>query len=262
MAALHRVVLIPAAGRSTRFKAAGIQTPKALLEFHWEYLHYRQTMVQHVVDRLDDVGDTGTSIYIGVPADETDAFFRRLPGWWHVIPIRESKGQADTVLQLAEVAVKPLFPGDESPQVIVANCDAGTTYPLGVFAQQAATFPGAALVFPGNGETAYSYATRFPLFRFVHEKLVASPWAMAGFYSFRHLRELIAACHKAKAEHEGLDRQHEFYLSSVFHHLPGQCLAIAMPREQLHVWGTPEDLARDRSCGMFDEDVMCALETL
>lgn len=226
------LVVVPAAGAGQRFRDAGFKTPKPLIRFAWQGCE--AAMLQHAVSQLETADYCVTVVH----RRHDEPAFRELPQHYQRVQVDESGGQAGSVL----AALRQRGCGDE--EVLVVNCDGASDYPLHLLAAQGrgADMP-AALVFPGYGSTDFSYVSDFPVFWAAKEKWPCSPWALAGFYYFPHAAALYDALEEQMARN--LPHAGEHYLSGTFRHL-GACLAVAMEREQLHAWGTPEDLARAR----------------
>ena len=236
-------VIVPAAGKSQRFADAGIEGHKALIKFHWRNHH--GTMFDHILRDLEK----DHLIWIGV--NGLDVFTVRD----YVVDVGLTEGQADTVHRM-------LLKLNKNGPVLVLNCDAGFDYPLELFEQQCMSTGLAygALVFPGNEERQYSYVDNYPLFLSAAEKNPISSWAMAGAYWFSSSKELASVF-----EHQflnGTKHSGEFYLSGTFQMMRGPGLAVAMERKQLHVWGTPEDLARDPTVRITHNRLALILEKL
>lgn len=238
MAGPARAVVVPAAGRSLRYRAAGILTPKPLLRFYWR--GRRATMLEHALGAWGLRDD----VVVVCRGHDLEAFRAALPRRWTMVPAEEeTRGQAESVLLGLEAAGLD----DANVRVNVANCDAGSAYPLDVFEAQAAGAPSAALVFDGNGETAYSYVDGYPEFTRVAEKRPIGPWAVAGFYTFAEAGCLYDALKSLLTTGVKPPPGGEVYLSGAWSAWPHSYrhLAVYMPRGMLRVWGTPEDLARD-----------------
>lgn len=236
-------IIIPAAGNSRRFKDVGINTPKGMLRFKWR--GQSRTMIGHVLDGLDHLG---CELLVNAVWDGWSGYSGS-----GLLSVGATQGQADTV-RLALQSIGPDRP------VLILNSDCGFTYPLDRFLKQAQNFEATALVFPGCGDTAYSYVDQFPMFSHGYEKQPISSWALAGAFYF-HSSEVLL---RAIREQMTLDIRHagEFYLSEALGFYPGDKLAVAMERRQLHVWGTPEDLARDSTVVIEDPTVEAILATL
>lgn len=99
-------VLIPAAGESARFAAAGYRGPKAALEITLDGV--RQRMIDHVVSRLPQ----GMRPVLVVRREHAEA----LSGYDHVVLDGPTCGQSETVLRGLR-AISPSQP------VMVHNCD-------------------------------------------------------------------------------------------------------------------------------------------
>lgn len=232
------LTIIPAAGESRRFKEMGINTPKPFLKFRRDAAKPRKMMVEHVIDTLRLVSGP---IHVVTHRDHFEKY---------VLPDSEvandtrvkftlvtegTHGQAHTVLH-------GLRGVTNREDILVVNVDNAFNYPLEVFLEQAkgTGVPAAALVFPSR-EASYSYIDSFPLFLGAEEKQPISPWAMAGAYYFKTAGIYRAAYEKQVRAKRALNG--EFYISGLFEFVEKlPCLAIAISRENVTGFGTPEEL--------------------
>lgn len=237
------LVLVPAAGESRRFKEAGIDKPKGLILFQHEKLDgFDRVMVEHV---LQDFPRATIAVSAVTPEWQNFGRGRRVRD---IIEVGSTLGQADTVKK----ALRAIDSVKLETPVLVLNSDCGFLYPLKAFVAQAREFDSAVLVFDGLGETAFSYIDNFPIFKTAAEKFPISKWAIAGAFYFRRAAALMLALEQQQRGGP-CHSNGEFYLSGTFRHLEGTHLAVAMLREQLLSWGTPEDLARDRDIHIENE---------
>lgn len=221
-------VIIPAAGESKRFSRKGIKLPKPLIKFSWGDFP-KKTMLEHALHGLGD-----QTVHIGTLVKLAQDFKEAFPPpKFFVHQLSESLGQANTVKQVVD---KLAF---DSP-ILILNSDSMFLYPLGAFLVQVNGFDGAAIVFDGKYNPAYSYVDKYPLFDSAIEKDPISPWAMAGAFYFKSKTDFINAY---EAYHATSPK--EEHLSEVYNFLPGNKLAVFVPKEQWIVWGTAEELLSD-----------------
>jgi NDP-sugar pyrophosphorylase family protein len=217
-------VIIPAAGESRRFSKKGIKTPKPLIKFRWGNSE-KKTMLEHAM-----TGIVHQPILVGLkalPSEEIN---------YGVIQISSSLGQAHTVAQIVQ-----RLKLDTS--ILILNSDSMFKYPLMTFIQQVQDFKGGAIVFNGEYNPIYSYIDHYPLFERTAEKEPLSPWAMAGAFYFKSKNDFLLAYEKYHSANNG----REEYISEVYNYLPGQKLAVFIPREQWICWGTAEELLADEN---------------
>lgn len=244
-------VIIPAAGNSRRFRDAGIDIPKGLIRF--KRGDVTGAMLEHILCDYLEQADCEPPLIV---VNENTAFpMQNFSFMVEVARVPATLGQAHTVF----LGLETLGDAIEGP-ILVLNSDVGYEYPLEVFCRQAQSFSAAALVFPGEGDTAFSYVDSFPLFTQAREKQVISNWAMAGAYYFSNGFEL--KCALRSQINSGARHANEFYLSGTFGYLSGEKIAISMQRNQLLQWGTPEDLARDKKVRIEDPAIEAALAPL
>lgn len=244
-------VLVPAAGRSSRYEQAGITTPKGLIRFRWRQ-GYKRPMIAHVALNDHHLSDRA-EFYVGVERATAEWCALHEFGM-NLLQTGPTRGQAETVLRMLQMLDLNAAP------VLVLNTDAGFTYPLDLFVRQSLDFPASALVFHSRNR-AYSYVDGMPTFHTAREKDPITKWAMAGAYFFPRgeiLREAIELQISANHVHNG-----EFYLSGAFTYMLGMAkLAVPMQPSQWHSWGTPEDLAHDAAVEVEDPAIEAILKTL
>lgn len=244
-------IIIPAAGNSRRFKDIGIDTPKGLIRFTRD--GFTGAMLEHILCDLLTHDHAPPMIIVN---ENTSFPMKNFEHLVEVVRVAPTWGQAHTVYLGLETLDEITLSGP----VLVLNSDVGYDYSLDVFCRQAQDFAAAALVFPGEGDTAFSYVDNFPIFSEALEKQAISNWAMAGAYYFSDGHDLRSAL-KAQLD-SGVRHANEFYLSGTFQYHRETKIAIAMQRNQLLQWGTPEDLARDKKVTIEDPAIEAALAPL
>ena len=224
-------IVVPAAGNSVRFKDAGIEIPKPLIELVRPG-RGRGTMLEHALQPWMGTKD-GVKITVGCQyGEDAKEFQARLPRWIDVCGMKPTKGQASTVFNVAST-----FEG--GTPLLVINSDVGIDYPLDIFATQCQAFHAGALVFPSCDER-YSFIDEYPLFDKPVEKRNISGLAMSGATYFASTNLFLDSFKR----HEESNTRHngELYLSETLGFCPGRKLAVAAQANQLHQWGTPSEV--------------------
>lgn len=225
--------LIPAAGASVRFRAAGYSAPKPLLQIRHPTLG-TQKMLGHVVDSIP----SELPRLVALPAPY-ESVAREL-GCAN-LGVSKSLGQGHTIAQMCR-----WLPRDKA--ILVVNCDV-------VFAEEdlrrlvslvrtTVGGPGydMAIATRLSLEPCYSYVSHFPVPTSFHEKdPQPCGHAMSGAWAFSSARELERAYLQAKGEFLAI---REIYLSHAMNFYRGSRLAVLLP-EPID-FGTPEAVA---ACG-------------
>lgn len=234
--------LVLAAGESERFARAGITKPKGLLRMVWS--KREACMLEHSAQLY---AETPTRIVI--KTDKLSQFFNGIVTFRvNLFCITETRGQADSAQQGVESLEGP---------IVVVNCDNGFSLSLDTFARNCIDkgVLAGALVFPSNRELRYGYVDDMPFFDFGAEKAAISNWALAGAFYFkdRHVLREAYKCDLAALKARGVSNA-EIYLSHLFKWIPGQKLAVPIARSVLHEWGTPMELAADKTVEVTDDE--------
>lgn len=113
----HLWVLIPAAGRSERFAAAGWKTPKPRLIVDHKLLEPGRLMVEHV---LNSVPSLDWPRLVALPNLERASRMMVENPRLHIMEVTKTRGQADTIRQMLRWI--PASQLDDTA-VVVLNCD-------------------------------------------------------------------------------------------------------------------------------------------
>ncbi|MFO1522277.1 MAG: glycosyltransferase family 2 protein [Kiritimatiellia bacterium] len=230
-------IVIPMAGRGSRFQQAGWVTPKPLIQVRG------RPMYAWAVDSLP-LGHAGRLIFVLLSAQPEFAslkedILRRYAAYDPVVceVPQPTAGQSATVLA-AKAHIDPSAP------LLIHNADtAFRADPDWVVDAFARGLDGALLVFRSD-EKRWSYAREDAggWVTEVREKEVISPWATTGAYWFRKGSDFIAA---AEARIEGGRREGgEYYVAPLYNDLVARGARIRnYPVGELYCFGTPEDLA-------------------
>lgn len=244
--------VVLAAGVSQRFKDWGVLKPKGLIDLRFK--GHVLSMIEHSAQARMRIGagwEPSNPVRIAVRTADLETFakwssfgMRTRYGFHYIVA---STGQADTAQQAVE--------GIEGA-ILIVNCDNAFDTSLSVFVDKCSHsgLLAGALVFPTQGETRYGYVSSAPYFESGAEKTPISEWALAGAFYFKNRHVIRSAFEQTKWS---VDR--ERYLSQLFFAIPGLKLAVRIGRDQLHEWGTPQDILSDRTVEISDQDIMWRL---
>ena len=235
-------IIVPMAGRGSRFAETGEINPKPLIEV----LHGKR-IIEYVIDYLT-LPEPHRFIFVCLEdhhrAFDFHRFFQaRTNDYELVVSKNVTRGPAATAL-LAKDFV------DDGSELIISYCD-------GFFTVDPATFlrhsrrrraHGAVIAYPSDSDRD-SYAEIDVGGRVLRtaEKEIISVTATAGLYYFREGRDYVAAAREMIAANSN-DRT-EFFVCPVYNELIKQekiVTAFSISREQKIEMGTPEDLAKSR----------------
>jgi NDP-sugar pyrophosphorylase family protein len=235
-------IVVPMAGRGSRFADAGYSLPKPLIDVAGK------PMIQRVVENLRP---NSPHRFVFITLAEHEATFSledRLTEWapgCEVIPIEGvTRGAAETVLYASEVV-------DEGPMVI-ANSDQWVDADLTAFYASLLHFNGSILTMKSQ-DPKWSYIKRNNgVITEVVEKVVVSDEATVGIYGYSEASLFFSAARQMIAE--GNLSNGEYYVAPTYTYLAnaGDSLtAISIGAESEGMWGlgTPDDLETFLSVG-------------
>jgi UDP-N-acetylglucosamine diphosphorylase / glucose-1-phosphate thymidylyltransferase / UDP-N-acetylgalactosamine diphosphorylase / glucosamine-1-phosphate N-acetyltransferase / galactosamine-1-phosphate N-acetyltransferase len=230
-------IVLPMAGRGSRFSSIGVTTPKPLIDVRGLPM-YTWAMASLPLNLADRIIFICLAEHLQDPAIAAD-IRSRYPN--HEIEIvaldHVTRGQAETVL-----AAKAWI--DSSESLVIFNADTYMTSNIAnSLLRLAPSVAGVFSVFEAPGEQ-FSFARTDINGRVVEtaEKRRIGPWASTGLYHFtrgsdfvRHTEAMIAADDRERGE---------FYVAPVYNRLIAQGAHIITDVAQT-VWalGTPEELA-------------------
>lgn len=238
------ITIVPAAGRSERYKAEGIETPKPLIRFAHRILSpdERKCMIHYVIH--NSVGYT----YVVCPSSQ-EREFREAYVYNPLVTVEEeTRGQADTIYQALEQLNDEGTASDEA--VLVVNSDQGFAFSLkGFVAEAEARDLDCAVLGFQSTNPAYGYVDG-QVFDGGFEKpnLHTPAWALAGAFYFESSAALRVALHERLARFA----DGEPYLSQCLSDIKGNKQVIPMYEWQLYPWGTPQDLRNDPNVTELD----------
>jgi NDP-sugar pyrophosphorylase family protein len=234
-------IVIPMAGRGSRFASTAERAPKPLIE-----VQPGRRMIDYVVEYLR-LAEPHRFIFVCLAEHARDHRLPELlaglaPGHELVLTDAITRGPAATALLAAPL----LNPNDE---LLIAYCDCFFTADINAFLAKLrdAAADGGVLVYPSAGSME-AYGIVDPAGRVLRivEKQVISGDAIAGLYYFRHAAEFMARGEESIA---ATPDDLEVFVSTVCNNLiagGGHVLGQRIERHQRIEMGTPADLALSR----------------
>jgi len=214
-------IIVPMAGKGSRFTQQGYDTPKPFLDVHGE------PMVVRATEMFAEYGDL-----VFLVREEHREMAQDLPGDVVVVP-EVTAGAACTVLLAAEH-----MRGEE---ILIVNSDQIIEYSALQFnvLRQQTEVKGIIFVFPcPKGNTKWSYA-KMEDSRVVEvaEKQAISDWATSGAYYWRSGDDFIEAARDMILKNIRVNG--EFYVCPVYNQFEGQIVPLEV--NKVIQLGTPEE---------------------
>lgn len=232
-------IVIPMAGRGSRFAAVGYDLPKPLIPVKGE------PMIKRVIDNLRPQSEY-RFIFLCL-AEHLNRYNieEKLKGWepgCEIVVVDEvTEGAACTVL-LASLLI------DTDEELMIANSDQLINIDINDYLKAAEA--------PDSDGMIMTMRANDPKWSFVRfnengdvvevvEKKVVSNVATVGIYNFCKGRDFVAAAHRMIAKN--LRVNNEFYIAPVYNELLEEgktlrCYDIGSDRNGMYGLGTPEDL--------------------
>ncbi len=243
-------IVIPAAGRGSRFSREGWLKPKPFIDVNGK------TMIQHVVDNLST---SYSNVLLVLQEYHIENYSNILPssenGNLRIVPIDYiSSGTACTVLQARK------FINNEAP-LLIANSDQLVNFNSETFIEDAISrnLDGSILVFKDhelNPKWSFAKINNNGFVTEVAEKKPISNLATVGIYYFKKGSDFVDAALEM-IQHD--DRvNNEFYTCPVYNYLLKNNKKIGIfeiKSESMNGLGTPEDLISYQNKMNFDQSI-------
>lgn len=227
-------IVIPMAGRGSRFADAGYELPKPLIDVNGK------PMIEVVTENIRPKCEHR---YIYICQEEhlkkynlSDELERMSPGC-HIITIDHiTEGAACTVL-LAEKYI------DNNDEMMIANSDQYVDTDINDYIPKIGNNDGLIMTMPAE-HPKWSYI-RFDDKGYVtevREKEVISHEATVGIYNYKHGSDYVKYAHQMIQKNNRVNN--EFYVAPVYNEMiaDGKKIVFHNVGEKMHGLGTPEDL--------------------
>lgn len=232
-------IVIPMAGRGSRFAEAGFTLPKPLIPLGGK------PMVQWVIENLRPA--QAHRFHFICLAEHLERYpdvavaLRKLAPGSSITPVRAvTEGAACTVLLTRRLI-------DTEDPLMIANSDQFVDVDIDLYlaASERPGVDGLIMTFPSQ-DPKWSYC-RMQLDGFVREvveKRVVSNVATVGIYNFRHGRDFVSGADEMIAANERVN--HEFYVAPVYNRLIAAgkrvtTFSVGAEGRGMHGLGTPAD---------------------
>lgn len=217
-------IIIPAAGKGSRFAEAGYKEPKPMIDV------LGKPMLIRVADNVVPEPDEDELILI--TRQEHDINLNAYEGNGRVLALHNDTEGAVATLLVAEQFVK------EDQPIVIANCDQLVDFDADLFVDT--DLDGRVVVFPSN-KPHHSYVkTEGDVITEIAEKVVISNMAVTGVYYFKSSKAFFDACRKV-IEHDTRTNG-EYYVSSAIAELIKSGKHIGVYEAPSTMLGTPEEL--------------------
>lgn len=236
-------IVIPMAGRGSRFSKAGFKNPKPLIDI------YGHTMIEYVSKNISPHFEHRI-IYIcqeeHIRSFNLEEKLKSISPGCEIVSVDHiTEGAACTVL-LAEKYI------DNSDQLMIANSDQFVDIDINKYLSIMGELDGLIMTMPASDpKWSYIKYDENGLVTLVREKEVISDQATVGIYNYAH------GCDFVRFAHQMIDKNirvnNEFYVAPVYNEMIDDGLKIGYYDigNAMHGIGTPEDLA------IFMETKLC-----
>jgi NDP-sugar pyrophosphorylase family protein len=231
-------IVIPMAGRGSRFSVEGYRDPKPLIDV------FGKTMIEAVINNLTPT-QPFQFIFICQRQHyvdyELEGLFKRSLGTsWKCVQIDDvTEGAACTVLKAENII-------DNESSLVIANSDQLVDCDISEFLESAnnSAVDGLIMTFPAEDEKwSYVSVDGSGFATAVAEKRRISPHATVGIYHFASGHAFVQAAKVMM--HKGVRVNGEYYVAPVYNELIEDGARIALweiEKNAMHGLGTPDDL--------------------
>jgi NDP-sugar pyrophosphorylase family protein len=226
-------IIIPMAGRGSRFTEKKILIPKPLIDIHGK------PMIQRAVESLNLDGQWKFIIRIDEHQDRVSNMIQTIKPGSDIINIDYvTEGPASTAL---------LFKDDinTDEELIIANCDQIMEWTSDRFLDYVRYYDGAVVTYHADTDkNSYARVNKEGLVQEIREKQVISNISLNGIHYWKKGRYFVEA---ALAMIEANDRapNGEFYIGPSYNHMIAQGHTVGIyhiPNQFHHPVGVPDDL--------------------
>ena len=227
-------IVIPMAGRGSRFAQAGYQNPKPLIDVAGH------AMIEMVVKNITPECEC-RFIFIcqreHMEKFPLEIMLRKAAGECVLIPIDYvTEGAACTVL-LSEKYI------DNSDPLMIANSDQFVDVDINSYLKAMSGYDGLIMTMPAeHPKWSYIRYNEAGLVTEVREKEVISDQATVGIYNYAHGRDFVRYAHRMIDKNIRVNN--EFYVAPVYNEMieDGKRITYHDIGDKMHGLGTPEDL--------------------
>lgn len=227
-------IVIPMAGRGSRFAKAGYKMPKPLIDVHGRY------MIEYVTQNLTPDREH-RFIYIcqkeHIEKFHVEQVLQKIAPNCIIIPIDYiTEGAACTVL-LAEKYI------NSEDELMIANSDQYVDMDINIYLAKLKRNDGLIMTMPASDpKWSYIKYDEKNYITLVREKEVISNQATVGIYNYKHGRDFVQFSHQMIEKNIRVNN--EFYVAPVYNEMieAGMKIVYEDVGENMYGLGVPEDL--------------------
>lgn len=228
-------IVVPMAGRGSRFSNAGYKMPKPLIDVHGHY------MIEYVTKNLTPQIEH-RFIYIcqeeHLEKYKLEKYLRQIAPNCVVVTVDHiTEGAACTVL-LAEGYI------NSNDSLMIANSDQYIDTDINHYLRQMNNYDGLIMTMPANDpKWSFIKVDEKNLVSMVREKEVISNEATVGVYNYKHGKDFVKYAHLMIEKNIRVNN--EFYVAPVYNEMidAGMKITYFDVGEKMYGLGTPEDLS-------------------
>jgi len=228
-------IVVPMAGRGSRFSNAGYKMPKPLIDVHGHY------MIEYVTKNLTPQIEH-RFIYIcqeeHLEKYQLEKYLRQIAPNCVVVTVDHiTEGAACTVL-LAEGYI------NSNDSLMIANSDQYIDTDINHYLRQMNNYDGLIMTMPANDpKWSFIKVDEKNLVSMVREKEVISNEATVGVYNYKHGKDFVKYAHLMIEKNIRVNN--EFYVAPVYNEMidAGMKITYFDVGEKMYGLGTPEDLS-------------------
>ena len=229
-------IVIPMAGRGSRFAKAGYRMPKPLIDI------CGRPMIEYVVNNIRPKCEHRFIFICQKEHLEKYGLQQKLtqiaPGCAIITIDHITEGAACTVL-LAEKYI------DNNDSLMIANSDQYVDTDIDAYLAAMEGYDGLIMTMPANDpKWSFIKYDKQGLVTLVREKEVISDQATVGIYNYKHGKDFVHFAHQMIDKNIRVNN--EFYVAPVYNEMiaSGEKITYRDIGEKMHGLGTPEDLGR------------------
>jgi NDP-sugar pyrophosphorylase family protein len=226
-------IIIPMAGRGSRFTEKRILIPKPLIDIHGK------PMIQRAVESLDLEGRWKFIIRMDEHIDNVSSMIQKIKPGSAIINIDYvTEGPASTAL---------LFRDDinNDEELVIANCDQIMEWASDRFLEYVRHYDGAVVTYHADTDkNSYARVNKAGLVQEIREKQVISNISLNGIHYWKKGRYFVEAAEAMIAANDRAPNG-EFYIGPSYNHMIAQGHTVGIyhiPNQFHHPVGVPDDL--------------------
>ena len=225
-------IVVPMAGRGSRFSNAGYKMPKPLIDVHGHY------MIEYVTKNLTPQIEHRFIYICQEEKYQLEKYLRQIAPNCVVVTVDHiTEGAACTVL-LAEGYI------NSNDSLMIANSDQYIDTDINHYLRQMNNYDGLIMTMPANDpKWSFIKVDEKNLVSMVREKEVISNEATVGVYNYKHGKDFVKYAHLMIEKNIRVNN--EFYVAPVYNEMidAGMKITYFDVGEKMYGLGTPEDLS-------------------